>query len=1074
MSVFGQTEEHTLPKPKYEYITTEESARRALEDIAKHPVVQVDTETTALDPFLAKWSLLQIGIGSRVYVFDVRHDTEHSSVHPKLFENFLLDPKVVKIFQNANFDMKIIKRGLGIYPKNVYDTMLVEQLLNLGRIGPIKGYFTFGALVERYLGLTVDKEPRGTFQDYGQVFQDYQLEYAANDVVPLELIKDTQWQRVQKENLENACRLEFEFLVPLCEMELNGILIDVDKWNVIMKDVDIERRELKKLVQDMLSSTETQTTLFGVSLVNIDSTAQLKTALKKYGITLDSTAAGELDKFKGIPVIDAILDYRKANKLISTYSESLLEKISSVTGRLHTGFKQMVSTGRLSSSNPNLQNIPGKQRFRSCFVAPEGYSLLTADMSGAELRILGNLSEDPVFVEAYATGQDLHTRTASEMFSVPYEEAKQKKYRGAAKAINFGLCTPETTNIITDVGIKSIVDGRVGEIVAHDLGCDTIIDNAYMGEKEVFELTTQYGYSLELTSEHLVKVIDHNGNYLDKELGKIDITQDMVCLRKGTNVFSNKDILFEDFEIDKKTNYKDFNLPSKLTADVAAFLGLFVAEGSVFKVKGRKDYSTVAFGFSRDNSEFISKIDALFYRLFGDRVSKHSDKYNRYVINSTLFAQWLVSIVSFADTDKTGTVAIPECIKRSKRELQVEFLKYLFEGDGTVKKNGKGFKICYSSNSKQLVKDIQLLLLNFGILSSIVKEHREARDKTYYILSVISNESSELFKKYIGFVTDVKNNKCNSDVIYNISSYFIGSYTERIESIINNNAVSKRLEKRFYRSRYQDSIGNIYLEELAKYDDFFRFIYENGIVPLPIKSIKSCGVKKVYDLSVENHQYFLANGFVVHNCYGMSPIGLSKRLKITEMEAKQLINAYFDKYKGVKRYLEKAGKDAVRNRYSVTVSGRRRYYNMPPFDHPDRKRIQNGVERKGKNAGIQGANADTIKEAMILLVERLKPYDARLILTVHDEVVVEVRDDQREEVAPVVAQSLVDGFGKYFHKIPMKTDTLVGPCWLKSNCEDSTVGGELVPGCGSNHMKFVPSRKYGTKLVCANCGKEQD
>lgn len=632
-----------LPKPDYEYITDEESARRAMEILAGYPVHQVDVEATALDPYEAKWSLLQIGAGSQPrYVFDVRYDTEHSSLHPEVLDPILQDPNIIRILQNANYDMKIIKRNRGFYIPNIYDTMLVEQLLNLGR-GFIRA--SFAALVDRYLGLTVDKEPRGTFMKYDQKFEPYQLEYAANDVIPLEMVRDMQWDKVRKEKLENACRLEFEFLVPMCEMELNGILIDVDKWNVIMKDVDIERKKVKKIVQEILAETDSQTTLFGVSMVNIDSHAQLKSALNRYGVTTDSTSAGELQKFKGIPVIDAILDYRKASKLISTYAQSLLDKISPETGRLHTDFRQMVSTGRMSSSNPNLQNIPGKQKFRSCFIAPEGYSLLTADMSGAELRILGNLSEDPVFVEAYATGQDLHTRTASEMFKVSYEEGKLKKYRGAAKAINFGLC------------------------------------------------------------------------------------------------------------------------------------------------------------------------------------------------------------------------------------------------------------------------------------------------------------------------------------------------------------------------------------------------------------------------------------------YGMSAVGLAKRLDITEMEAKQLINAYFGTYKGVKRFLDKAGKEAVRHRYSTTVSGRRRYYNMPPYDHPDRKKIQRSIERKGKNAGIQGANADTIKESMILLVERIKPYDARLILTVHDEVVVEVVNEQREEVAKVVSQSLIDGFGRYFSTIPMEADALTGPCWLKSECETRDDDGNE---CGGAEMIFVPDEKYGTKLICAKCGAIQD
>ena len=609
--------------------------------LSNYNIHAVDTETTALDPYEARWSLLQVGVPDHAFVFDVRHDTEHSSLHPEVLDPLLQDPTKMRILQNAAYDMQIIKRQRGYYLTNIYDTMLVEQMSTLG-LGFTRA--SLAALVERYLGLTMPKEPRDTFKVYDQKFEEYQLEYAANDVVPLHLIRDMQWPKVQREGLEITADLEFRFLVPLCEMELNGITIDKKKWSRMMREVERERDEVRKIIQDILSEVEDQRTMFGVSLVNIDSNQQLMKSLNKYGLSIESTKEEILKRHKGLPVIDALLDYRKANKLISTYADPLLAQISKYTGRLHTSFKQMVSTGRMSSSNPNLQNIPKKQRFRSCFIAPDGYSLLTADMSGAELRILGNLSRDPVFVEAYATGQDLHTRTASEMFGVKYDEV-QKQQRNAAKAINFGLC------------------------------------------------------------------------------------------------------------------------------------------------------------------------------------------------------------------------------------------------------------------------------------------------------------------------------------------------------------------------------------------------------------------------------------------YGMSAVGLSNRLKISKKEAEHLIYRYFNAYKGVKRYLDNAGKDAVRNRFSTTIAGRKRFYNMPPYDHPERRKIQGRIERQGKNAGIQGSNADTIKESMIILVERLKPYDARLILTVHDEVVVEVAEEQKHEVAPVVAQSLVDGFGKYFSLIPMNTDTLIGPCWLKDSCENKPDGHNK---CGCTEMKFEPHGKFGTKLVCSKCGKEQD
>jgi DNA polymerase-1 len=224
-----------------------------------------------------------------------------------------------------------------------------------------------------------------------------------------------------------------------------------------------------------------------------------------------------------------------------------------------------------------------------------------------------------------------------------------------------------------------------------------------------------------------------------------------------------------------------------------------------------------------------------------------------------------------------------------------------------------------------------------------------------------------------------------------------------------------------------------------------------------------------YDKVLKDHRN-AAKAINFGLCYGMSAVGLSNRLKISKKEAEDLIGKYFRAYKGVKRYLDRSGRDSVRYRYSTTIAGRKRFYTMPPYDHPDRRKISGSIERQGKNAGIQGSNADTIKESMILLVERLKPYDARLVLTVHDEVVVEVKNEQKYEVAPVVAQSLVDGFGRYFNLIPMETDTLIGPCWLKDACEEDVNGDK----CGCNEMKFIPHKKHGSKLVCTSCGSAQD
>lgn len=1060
-----------LPKPRYDYITNEESARKALMEMDRYGVLGMDTECTDLDPYEAKVSLIQLSIPNKAFVFDVRHDTPHSSLHIDVLKPILTGQKL-KILQNATYDMEVLKANYGFYVENIYDTMLVEQLLHLG----LHAKSSLDYLVKKYLGLTMDKHPRDTFKDYWQKFQPFQIEYAASDAVVMHDIRNLQLPKIKDHGLEDVCRLEFEFTKPLCEMELNGMMLDVEKWRAIMGDAAVEMEEASRSVAEFLAPVEDQTTLFGVSVIDVNSPQQLLGALIRYGLPVENTSNPELIKYKGMPLIDAILDYRKYAKLVSTYAETLIEKINRHTGRLHTQFRQMVATGRMSSSNPNLQNIPKKQIYRSCFVAPEGRKLITADMSGAELRILGNLSRDPIFVESYAHGIDLHTRTASEIFGVPMDKVKHHQ-RDAAKALNFGLCASEDTDLITDIGMVKIKDVTVDSKTAHDAGSDTIIDKMYMGDKEVFEIETQYGYKLEVTGDHLIKVIDKEGRYIDKELKKINLDTDYVCLKTASCIFAQEDFVFPDFVIERRTNYTHFDLPKKINKEWAAFLGLFVSEGSISKVKGRSKYSCLQFGFSDKDVEFIEKIDSLLYSLFGSRITRCPTRGKiQYSLNSVLFCEWLAAVCNIRDFSKTNNITIPNCIKQSSREIQTEFLKWLFEGDGSAKKNGNGYRITYSSKSCNLVSDLKTMLLNFGILSSLIEEGRsDYPGEVYYELQLVSDKSRSEFCNNIGFLTSSKNSKCVNNCSKTQSSYFLPNQSKRLNSIIDLRTTKEKQDRSLYdiiynAKKYTKGLGNIYFERLSKYDDFIKFIYENNIVPLPIKSIKSVGVKKVYDLSVENHQYFLANGFIVHNCYGLSKFGLARRLKISEKEAEDIINNYFQRYQGVKRFLDQSAKDAVYKRFSRTVSGRKRFYRLPAYSDPNFKNIKRGIERQAKNAGIQGANADTIKQSMIYLVDRLEKggYDAQLISTVHDEVIVESAENQAHEVAEVTVQALKDGFGRYFDLISMESDALVGPCWLKNACERKMSGGKE---CGGTEMVSVlTDDKYKTKVVCKKCG----
>lgn len=234
--------------------------------------------------------------------------------------------------------------------------------------------------------------------------------------------------------------LEYPLVTALAEMESHGILVDPDKLDEIAGELE---KTLTKLTDTIYAEAGEE--------FNINSPKQLGVILfDKLGLpvlkrtkTGPSTSAEVLEELSDHPIVSSVLEYRQVAKLKSTYTDSLKDLISPETKRIHTTFNQTVTaTGRLSSTHPNLQNIPVRteegRRIREAFVAPQGHVLLMADYSQIELRLLAHLSGDQVLQSAFKSGQDIHAQTAAEVFGYPLDQVT-KEQRNAAKAINFGI-----------------------------------------------------------------------------------------------------------------------------------------------------------------------------------------------------------------------------------------------------------------------------------------------------------------------------------------------------------------------------------------------------------------------------------------------------------------------------------------------------------------------------------------------------------------------------------------------------------------------------------------------------------
>jgi DNA polymerase-1 len=227
----------------------------------------------------------------------------------------------------------------------------------------------------------------------------------------------------------------------MAAMELAGMALDAECWRRLVVNLERAHDVLSDQLRRELAAGVPQLTLFGEPPnINLDSPTQVTDALANMGIKVEGTRSWQLQPLaKDHPAIEKLLEYRSVQKLLSSYGLALLEHIDPKTGRVHADFRQMGATGgRMSCSDPNLQQVPNTPEYRWCFRAPAGRKLVIADYSQIELRILADWSQDTALVKALLSGEDLHCVTASQMFGIPLEQVS-KDQRGAAKQLNYGI-----------------------------------------------------------------------------------------------------------------------------------------------------------------------------------------------------------------------------------------------------------------------------------------------------------------------------------------------------------------------------------------------------------------------------------------------------------------------------------------------------------------------------------------------------------------------------------------------------------------------------------------------------------
>ncbi len=434
----------------FETILTAPQLENWLQKLQNASLICVDTETTSLDPMTAKIVGLSFAVeaGSAAYV-PLTHDYFDAPQQLNLAETLakikpiLENETIKKVGQNLKYDQHVFANH-GIDLRGIaHDTMLQSYVFESHKIHGMD------ALAERHLGIqTISFEEvagKGAKQvTFNQVTVETAAEYAAEDAdITLQL------HQAMYPIIENDAKLDFIYsqvempsMECLFTIERNGVLIDSAMLNkqsneIGLKLIDIEKQayELAGQPFNLASPKQLQEILFD------------KLGIKPTKKTPSGAPSTDEDVLQELaldhPLPKVLLEYRSLAKLKSTYTDKLPRMINAATGRVHTSYNQAVAiTGRLASSDPNLQNIPVRsaegRRIREAFIAPQGSHIVSADYSQIELRIMAHLSQDSGMLQAFANNEDIHRATAAEVFGVE-KDAVDSEQRRYAKVINFGL-----------------------------------------------------------------------------------------------------------------------------------------------------------------------------------------------------------------------------------------------------------------------------------------------------------------------------------------------------------------------------------------------------------------------------------------------------------------------------------------------------------------------------------------------------------------------------------------------------------------------------------------------------------
>ena len=499
---------------KYNLIDNEEDAQRLYDYLFTKQILSLDTETTSTHAVDAELVGLSFAVEEKeAFYVAIPSNREEALKFVNIFKPLYENPKIMKVGQNIKYDYEVLMNyGVEIQGK-MFDTMIAHYLIQP------ELYHNMDYLAEVYLHYqTVHIEdligPKGKNQKSMRDLTPSEVyEYAAEDADITLRLKNVLEPKLKELNLEELFwNVEMPLVPVLAHMEMNGVCIDTNTLketsvNLTNRLTEIERHiyELAGESFNIASPRQVGEILFGKMKI-VDKPKKTKT-----GQYVTSEEVLQQLRSKS-PIIDEILNYRGLKKLLSTYVDSLPKLINPRTGRIHASFNQAItSTGRLSSSDPNLQNIPvrdddGKE-IRRCFIPEPGCLFFSADYSQIELRIMAHLSEDPNMTEAFREGNDIHAATAAKIW---HEDISQVTYaqRKKAKTANFGIIYGITTFGLAQ---RMNIENKEAKQIIEDYFHTFPGVKAYMEKSKEIVRKKGYAETLFHRRRYLPDINSHNG-----------------------------------------------------------------------------------------------------------------------------------------------------------------------------------------------------------------------------------------------------------------------------------------------------------------------------------------------------------------------------------------------------------------------------------------------------------------------------------------------------------------------------------------------------------------------------------